>query len=466
MVPLARSIETVGVNVPTRAPGVRSQVIPTHTPVHLLSELLGVVVVCGVLLGPLPLSAAALAGGLFALLLARPQTVLLAGLAAVPLSGASPHATSTLLVFVAMLALSCGRHLLEGSAQRPAVVTVALPLLALWVAMSVMLTPAGPTGAISRSELIQPLVGAAVAVGATLFPIQPRELALAAVPGALLVSLSVIQGSIGLDGRVRALGLNPDYLATLIVLMLAAMLVGGRSTSLTVIAIVVVWPVAFVALARTQSRAAFIALAVALCVFLLNRRRKKLLAHRRLAFLVAAGFIALVAYPGLIDTLSAQFLSHRTELDYGSSNQERTAALLGSLKLMFEYPLLGIGYGHFPSLAAGLPDLLDYVNTHNEYTRFGAELGITGLAILLIPLVSAIRSATGANGRNVLAVLLAMTAAMLAGNYLNSVVTAYPFWLALGMGLSMHEAARARKFDERNRMLGWAASDHLRPDLT
>jgi len=55
---------------------------------------------------------------------------------------------------------------------------------------------------------------------------------------------------------------------------------------------------------------------------------------------------------------------------------------------------------------------------------------------------------------------------MLAGNYLNSVVTAYPFWLALGMGLSMHEAARARKFDERNRMLGWAASDHLRPDLT
>ncbi len=442
MVPLARRIETVGVMVPTRAPGVPSPVIPRRISVHLLSELLGAVVVCGVILGPLPLSAAALAAGLFAVLLARPQTVLLAGMVAVPLSGASPHATSTLLLFVAMLALSCGRHLLEGSAQRPPYVFIALPLLALWVAMSVGLTPAGPIGGISRSELIQPLVGAAVSVGATLFPVQPRELALAAAPGALLVSLSVIQGSIGLDGRVRALGLNPDYLATLIVLMLAAMLVGGRSTSLTVIAIVAVWPVGFVALARTQSRAAFIALAVALCVFLLDRRRKKLLAHRRLAFLVVAALIALVAFPGLIDTLSAPFLSHRTELDYASSNQERIAALIASVKIMIERPLLGVGYGRFPSVAAGLPDLLDYVNTHNEYTRFGAELGITGLVILLMPLLSAIRSATGANSRNVLAVLLAMTAAMLAGNFLNSVVTAYPFWLALGMGLSMHEAAR------------------------
>ncbi len=407
------------------------------SPGHLLVDLVGAIAVCAVLLGSIPFAIAALAAAAIAILLARPQVIVLAGMVALPLLGNSPDLNRGLLLLVAMLGVSCGRHFLEGRARRPARATVALPLLVLWIVISVLLTPPGPLGGPSTSEVIQPLVGATVALVAALFPIRARELAVAAVPGVLFVSLSVIRGSTGEAGRVQALGLNPDYLATLVVLMLAATLVGGLSLRLTFLANLAVWPVGLLALTRTQSRGALIALAVGICVFFLSRHRARLLERRRLVLGMVTVLVVLVALPWLVDTLAAQFLSTRTELDYASSNQERELALLGSLRLIVEHPVFGIGYGHFPSVAAGLPGLLDYVNTHNEYTRFGAELGVVGLVLLMTLLLSAIRSATGARSRNVLAVLLAMAVAMLAGNFLNSVVTAYPFWVALGMGLSL-----------------------------
>jgi len=452
--------------MPPSATLVQSSASPRRFPDHLLVDLAGAIAVCVMLLGSLPLAIAVLAGTATAILLARPQVIVLAGMVAVPLLGDSPNLNRGLLLLVAMLGVSSGRHSLEGRARRPARATVALPLLVVWIATSVVLTPAGPLGGPSTSEVIQPLVGATVALVAALFPIHARELAAAAVPGVLLVSLSIIQGSTGEAGRVRALGLNPDYLAILVVLMLAAALVGGLSSRLTILANLAVWPVGLLALERTQSRGALIALAVGISAYFLSRHRDRLLERRRLVLGIVTVLVVLVALPWLVDTLAAQFLSTRTELDYASSNQERKLALLGSLRLIVEHPALGIGYGHFPSVAAGLPGLLDYVNTHNEYTRFGAELGVVGLILLMMPLLSAIRSAAGARSRNVLAVLLAMAAGMLAGNFLNSVVTAYPFWVALGMGLSLRATALDPHGRRRRRYLGVqdsTSSERTRP---
>jgi len=425
------------VDVTTLARTVQTAAPPRNVDSRPFADLVGALAVCGALLSQLPFSIAASAGTAAALLLVRPQVVVLAGVVAVPLLGASSNQNRGLALFIAMLVASSVRHLVEGHARWPSRATVALPVLALWVVMSDLLTQPGPAGGPSRAQLIQPLVGVAVALVASLFPIRARELAMAAVPGAIVVAISAFLVPEDGDERVSALGLNPDYLATLVVLMMAAVLVGGLSARDALLANLLVWPVGLVVLAQTQSRGAFAALAVVLCMILLGRHRDRLLDRRRLLLGVAVVLVALVAIPDLTDTLSSLFLSSRTELDYARSDEQRSLALLASLRLMLEHPLLGIGYGHFPYVASELPGLHDFVNTHNEYTRFGAELGVVGLVLLLAPFGSAIRLAAGTRSRNVLAVLLAMAAAMLTGNFLNSVVTAYPFWVALGMGLSL-----------------------------
>lgn len=393
-------------------------------------------------------------GILAAAVFARPQVVLLTGLLTVPLSGALPNATSAVIAFVSILVISGVRGVLARQAVKPAIATAALPMMAVWVLMSVSLPTSVVSQTASVSEVMQPIVGTTIALIAALFPIHPSTFARVAIPGAALVSLSAIYGVTGLDGRSRALGLNPDYVAILVVLMIAAVVAGRLSRRLAIVGALVIFPLALVALARTQSRAAFITLAIVIVVFLVGRDRGALFGRNRVtaaAVLAATIVFVLIAFPGTADMLQAQFFSQRTSLDYASSNQERTLALIASVRLMAAHPLLGVGYGNFPTIASGLPGLFDFVNTHNEYTRFGAELGLVGLVLLLVPLVSAIRRTIHARTLNVLAVLLVMSTAMLAGNFLNSVVTAYPFWLALGIGLSMRggHAATRREADSQ-----------------
>jgi O-antigen ligase len=129
-------------------------------------------------------------------------------------------------------------------------------------------------------------------------------------------------------------------------------------------------------------------------------------------------------------------------------------------KTFLSHPLIGVGYGGFPSLTVGNLTFLteDWVSSgsspHDIYLYLLSELGILGLGSLIFVLVGNIRSnlslkANPEFGQFALAMAFALTTALVGGSSDDSPLygphTSYLLWLIVGMSGAVYNLARANE---------------------
>jgi O-antigen ligase len=263
--------------------------------------------------------------------------------------------------------------------------------------------------------------------------------------------------------RVRITALQPDVNAagSYFALFLTAVVVLGivqRRLRL----LVVVGPPVFVAFAFTQSRAAFIGVAVVLAgVSIIELVRR----HRR-----AWALAATVALAGLC--VFAWTTTRSTHSSGQVAMAVRVEMMQVGVRMVRDQPLFGVGLGRFSTasrahITEDLPTLHLYYqsgeNAHNNYVQIGAELGIPALAIFLW-LVAAVwmrpsgdapSPAFPAERTAVAAGVAAFLVSALAGHPLLIPQVAAAFFLTLGLAAGL--APPGSPPGRAGRRLIWAA---------
>ena len=187
------------------------------------------------------------------------------------------------------------------------------------------------------------------------------------------------------DGRAEAfIGQSAPQFAT--ILLPAAIMLTWRSLHRPALWAMGGALVVNLAIVLSATRSAWLAIVVAITLGLLPR----LETGRRLALILAAIAVALAMLlaPGVGDLLTERL---NTAIETGGTG--RTAIWAVGLNVVPEHPLIGIGYGAFPSVinpenvrATILPvqtDVLDFpIGPHNIVVGVLVELGIVGLLLL------------------------------------------------------------------------------------
>jgi O-antigen ligase len=194
------------------------------------------------------------------------------------------------------------------------------------------------------------------------------------------------------------------------------------------------------ALYLTGSRSVIAAALAGLIAFVLILVRQRAAAVRGVvAFAVAAGVVMVLSYQWLIGRDIAgeqawQSLTVRAEL------------MRTGLQILETRPLFGVGLDRFYLLAWGIasPELRylwpGRMNPHNDFLRFGAELGLLGLGFFLWILGAAgrriwlaLREARDARLAGLAGGLVAFLVTSMVSNPLMLREVSYVFWIALGL---------------------------------
>ena len=187
------------------------------------------------------------------------------------------------------------------------------------------------------------------------------------------------------DGRAEAfIGQSAPQFAT--ILLPAAVMLTWRSLHRPALWAMAGAIVVNLAIVLSATRSAWIGIAVAILLGILPR----LETGRRLVLIAAAAVVglAMLFTPGVGDLLTERL---NTAIESGGTG--RTAIWAVGLNVVPEHPMIGIGYGDFPSVinpenvrATILPvqtDVLDFpIGPHNIVVGTLVELGIVGLILL------------------------------------------------------------------------------------
>jgi uncharacterized membrane protein len=203
------------------------------------------------------------------------------------------------------------------------------------------------------------------------------------------------------------------------------------------------------ALYLTGSRSVIAAAAVGLVALLLVvLRRKAPTARSVVAFAVLAVAVMVLSYRWMsgrdvAGEMARQSLTVRAEL------------IRAGLRVIGTRPVFGVGIDHFYLVAGPLasPTLRALwggrMNPHNDFLRFGGELGLVGLGLFLWILIAAgkrvweaLRTTHDAQLGGLAGGLVAFLVTSLVSNPLMVREVSYVFWIALGLGVG--NAARLR----------------------
>ena len=301
---------------------------------------------------------------------------------------------------------------------------------------------------------------------------------------AILILTSVFAGQVQGGRDAAAFGTlgNPnDFAFTLLLLMPFAILVVRKESLRNWKALLCAGTICFalVKVLRTGSRSGLVTIAVVcLILFLIGGVKARL---KMLVVMAVVGGVLVTLVPQEIQLRDATIFDGTTATADMSTDQHSAVAstqarknlFQESVRLMFEYPLFGVGPGIFSAALAGEQKSHGQVQTwheaHNSFTQMGSETGIPGLLLYagiviycLKRSISLYRQGRG-NPSQVMvrdmagALAIAMVVFVVCaifGNY------AYTFHLAVLAGLIQALDAGARKEREgtgRAMMPGFAA---------
>ena len=245
---------------------------------------------------------------------------------------------------------------------------------------------------------------------------------------AVVAVIIILQGS----PETVLFGLNRNYLGMVIALGIAiAVMMMQRRTA-------VIWLAASVAMAWAlvilQSRGATIAAGGGVLLAIIVRMSRDVLGRR--TALAAASFaalaaIAVTASPSLSQV--AQF--GRAQSDLATSDTARFAAVEVALATTALNPVIGVGYGRFGLTADSDPRLNQFINTHNEYLRISAELGLPGIALFMMMLFATLKGLVRSGEHPGLVLFATYLIGLLFANTLSNLLVTALFWLSVGLGL-------------------------------
>jgi O-antigen ligase len=136
--------------------------------------------------------------------------------------------------------------------------------------------------------------------------------------------------------------------------------------------------------------------------------------------------------PALGGFLAGLGAGDRKATEMSANNHVRGHVAEIAVRVIAEHPLRGIGYWMFPAYAERSPDFGEYLTTHNDYLRLGAEAGVPALAVLLLLLWLGARHRRTADLAVLRAVVVGYGAALVFANPLANLVVSAPFWITLG----------------------------------
>lgn len=237
-----------------------------------------------------------------------------------------------------------------------------------------------------------PLVVGLIGIGATIYlPRSIHRMAGVMALSAMTISFStLVFGKFDVDDRLRVgsgtLG-NSNDLALLILagipflFLLLTDRTWGWVSKLGALATI---PVAILAILRTGSRAALLALLVTflfLVVFSYGAARVKIMVAGLVAALVMLGLLS----DRLVTRLGTLFRDDESIIEASESRKHRQEKLFESITMTFDHPLLGVGPGVHDAAQADLDKQSgqrpDWQVSHNSFTQVSSETGIPGFLL-------------------------------------------------------------------------------------
>lgn len=219
----------------------------------------------------------------------------------------------------------------------------------------------------------------------------------------------LIHGSLT-GGRLTALVNGPyagaNYFSVTIVLMMPFMMLDLFLHPRFVVRIISFCCATILVLANlmTQSRAGIVGMVVVICATLWTLRKwgKNLLKILAIVALLSP-IIAITIPPGVWQRFSTIFEDYDVQsMDPTSglrmaagSQKERLQLIIKAFNLTIEHPIFGVGMGDFSSASAhqwSTGSGRDWVQTHNTYLQFSSELGLPGLVLYIILLVTTFKT--------------------------------------------------------------------------
>jgi O-antigen ligase len=307
------------------------------------------------------------------------------------------------------------------------------------------------------ADLAGLLSGLALLAASTAVPPRAKHLArMTVLVGASIAIYLLIRGDYA-DNRIEGLGLNPNYVGLLSALPLVAGV--GLAWRHRAPAWLVPAAPCLAVVVASESRGAFLAVAVGVSMILMSGRSK------RVRILISVGaLLAALLVPGSLGVVEDAGVAGRAaaELNYNTVVREHAARL--ALDVVAAHPVRGIGYDMFAPYAAMAPQLGVYMNTHDDYLRLAAEAGLPALAMFLAVLWWAAKDHRTDDLAVLRAVVLTYATGLLFANTLSNVAVTAPFWAALGCLLA-HASAPARLGHTRSSLPAMRINDDEYPAL-
>lgn len=211
------------------------------------------------------------------------------------------------------------------------------------------------------------------------------------INGVILSIVAIIEFIIT-KGRVEVTFSNANYLAIYLVLCFSAHFFSSGKQSRSSLLLIIV------GIAATQSRSAILALAIPFLILIIKRRNiKQLLLYSSVIIIT------------FITTKNLGMLDRFNNMSSDDSLSERGTLLDLSLEMIKQHPLTGIGFNNFITT---FDNYLSFINnpstlyfrekmvTHNDFLKFGAELGLLGLIFFILFLLNGFLSIQKCNLEN------------------------------------------------------------------
>lgn len=219
----------------------------------------------------------------------------------------------------------------------------------------------------------------------------------------------LVHGSVT-GGRLTALVNGPyagaNYFSVTIVLMMPFVMLDVFLHPRIIVRIVAFFCSTILVLANlmTQSRAGIVGMLVVACaVFWTLRKWGKNLLKMFAIIVILSPVVAAVIPPGVWERFSTIFEDYDIQnMDPTSglrmaagSQKERLQLIIKAVSLTFEHPVFGVGMGDFSSASAhqwSTGSGRDWVQTHNTYLQYSSELGLPGLMLYILLLVTTFKT--------------------------------------------------------------------------